>query len=118
MRLGRWIKALSELPPGAPVHFDDGTSPGDLASWRGRYEQLTLTTGDALVDVSTLLVDARSAIGREFEGYKGGTFTMDEDSPVWADDYGQANGRGIIGITGGDRSVVILTADLSAYVWG
>lgn len=93
MRLNDWIETLEAQPMTLPVYFDDGEPVGSLESWRGVYAHLTLTTGRAPRTVAELLAEARAAVGSTYQGYKGGDFTMDESTPVWADPYGDANNR-------------------------
>lgn len=111
MKLGDWIEELEALPPDAVVQFDDGTYPDHLCSWRGRYAELTLDTfmgGDKFAPrrVSDLLANAREAVGKTFEGYKGGDFTMDQSTTVWADPYGEYRGWIIIGVEMGRGDLV------------
>lgn len=74
-----------------------------LISWRGVYSQASidwLAAGDSGVWVEVLLVEVHSAIaGRPLQGYKGGDYVMDGDTPVWADPYGLWQGRIITGYT-------------------
>lgn len=115
MRLGELIDALGHEEPKAQVRFDFGTPPDRLASWRGVYAQLTLTHGTKPVTVSTLLADAQRAVGRSFEGYKGGRYRMDEETPVWADDYGDWDERCILALDRDDGAVIIRTALIGEY---
>lgn len=96
MRLGDLIDLLRSVPPQWGVEFSDGTTPHEFISWRGVYAQLSLDTGDPLT-VGELLAKAEAANGGTFTGYKGGDFTMGLGTPVWADPWGSAAGRGIVG---------------------
>lgn len=117
MLLKDWIDTLEALPADAEVVFDFGASPAKLCSWRGIYAQLTLMYDDVgkAATVAGLLVDARAADGKTYTGYKGGDYVMSLDTPVWADDYGDCNYRGLIGTRIDDGKVVLITADLSDY---
>jgi hypothetical protein len=119
MNLGTLIDALEALPPTHDVMFDDGTIPYKFHSWRGVYAELTLGRdpyGDPQrMSVKRLLGLAKKADGSTFQGYKGGDFTMSRHTPVWADDYGEYNSRGILGVTVVDGIVILQTADLSDY---
>lgn len=50
-----------------------------------------------------------------FGGYKGGNYTMTRDTPVWADEWGSYQCRGIMGSKIDDGVLVLVTADLSDY---
>ncbi|HVX20914.1 MAG TPA: hypothetical protein VHB02_06185 [Acidimicrobiales bacterium] len=116
MRLGELIDLLEKSTPVMLVVFDYGKPPGRFASWRGVYQELTLTPGKESVRVRELLAKAKKADGGVFNGWKGGEFTMSRDTPVWADDYGDFDHRGIIGSkVSRSKGLVLLTADLSDY---
>lgn len=59
-------------------------------SWRGIYHELAFEPAEN-VKVSDMLADAKSALGKTFEGYKGGDFKMDEDTEVHISDYGSSH---------------------------
>lgn len=116
MRLQGLIDALSAFPTGTPIEFDTGRPVGHLASWRGSYDELTLTPGTVPQTVGVVLADAVAALDRTFQGYKGGDYTMYGGTPVWGDDYGDYECRGIMGHDLSLNGVVVLfTADLSDY---
>ena len=102
------------------IEFDFGSAiPTTLDSWRGSYSELALGyelsgyDGDAdyeNITVEKLLENLKSAIGKEFTGWKGGEFIMDEDTPVWVSNPGNADNTGIIGVLDLGYSVVLLTA--------
>ena len=58
-------------------------------SWRGIYAELAFEPARD-VTVAAMLKDARSALGRTFEGYKGGDFRMDGYSEVHLSFYGES----------------------------
>ncbi len=126
LTLGELIAKLRVLDPPQrekPVRFSPhGVMPfiEKLRSWRGRYEELTLCpvehagwkyigTGAQLLDILEL------AIGRDFEGYKGGTYTMDSDTPVWADAYGESMGRSILDVKAHPAGTEIVTDGRTKY---
>lgn len=90
LTLGQLISALEAAPANHRVVFDDNqTCPGLLHSYRGYYSDLAFEPADApFVTASELLVDAKDALGKTFEGYKGGDFTMTETTPLWRAFYG------------------------------
>lgn len=83
MELGELITALEAEDPRKVVPHGF-TGPH---SYRGHYEQLAFEPASN-VTVSAMLADARSAVGAEYQGYKGGDFTMDERTECWLASWG------------------------------
>lgn len=98
--LGTLRKLIERLPADCGVRFDFGTlTPQGLASYRGYYDHLALAwseRGDCTA--ATLMRDIDSAHGQAFNGYKGGSYRMDVDTPVWASNWGEASGTRIVGV--------------------
>ncbi len=115
MRLGDLIDTLAELPPDAPIQWDDGRPVGRLHSYRGFYRQLALGGDGRSPTVADVLTDAREAVDKTFEGYKGGDFVMNRHTPIWAADYGDTTDYGIAGAAVIDGAVVLLKLDVSDY---
>ena len=69
--LGKLIAALEAMPEGSTV-----VNLTEPHSYRGYYDDLAfeLHTGNRLA--SELLADCKNAMGKVFEGYKGGDFVM------------------------------------------
>lgn len=118
MKLGELIEAFEkivahkdEYQDEPTVRFDFGYMfPTDLDSWRGRYDELALnyTCKGKELTVTRFLELLKSAVGKQFTGYKGGKFTMTESTPIWASNYGEGCSTAVIGVI--DRGyVVILT---------
>lgn len=57
-------------------------------SYRGFYEQLAFSPS-VNVSVRMMLESARGAVGDEFHGYKGGSYTMGPDTIVYLANYGE-----------------------------
>ena len=98
------IDRLEELPQDMPILL------GEADSYRGYYSDLAFAP---LYDteprtVKEALDAAEDAHGKTFEGYKGGEFTMEGDTPVWYSHYGSC-GPAIIGIT--DEGVILTQED-------
>lgn len=93
MTLGDLRDRLMQMPPETEVQIDG------LDSYRGYYDQLAATTGtstaeDLLLEIGGLLS------GDTREGYKGGTYTYREGTPVWsAQDRGHCSSRALLGLT-------------------
>lgn len=52
-------------------------------SYRGYYSDLAFERSDGFRKASEILSDCLSALGKTFEGWKGGDFLMSEDTPLW-----------------------------------
>lgn len=112
MTLGAFIKALEACPQDAGVSFDfGGCYPTEFASYRGSYEQLALGFDDKIVrpTVANLLARAKESLGKTFEGYKGGDYTMLEYTPLWVSNYGRSSGTAITAVVFQHRSDVCIT---------
>lgn len=107
LTLGGLIAAL-EGAGDTPVRFDRGGSPTKPHSYRGYYSDLCFESTDKPVKASRLLEGARTSVGRTFEGYKGGDFTMGEDTPLWVAPYG-CTGDAITGAELRDGAIVLTT---------
>ncbi len=114
LTLGQMIERLANVPTNLPVTFDfNGISPDVFDSYRDYYDDLALDYDERQSKtVETLLAQCRLALGSTFEGYKGGDYVMDKDTPLWAAHYGRSNGRAIMGLSILDDRVVILTKEI------
>lgn len=103
--LGALIDALRFGPKDADVQFDFCyLSPTDVASYRGYYDHLALGWTDKhegpghWPKASALLANLEAAIGKTFEGWKGGSYRMGRDTPLWVANAGDTGGTGITAI--------------------
>lgn len=79
---------------------------GIVDSYRGYYEQLAIEPGEEAT--AGELADALSnAIGEEFQGYKGGDYTMSRNTPVWVSGYGDASGFAVTGVVESESAVIL-----------
>ena len=83
MTLGKMIAALEKMPSDSGV-----INLSRPHSYRGYYCDLAFELGEGKRPAWGLLAECKSAIGKGFEGYKGGNFTMKESTPVWIAEYG------------------------------
>jgi len=83
MTLGKLIAALETMPQDAPV-----ANLHNAHSYRGYYSDLAFEPAHGTRPASELLAECRNAMGRVFQGYKGGDFMMGETTPVWVACYG------------------------------
>lgn len=86
--LGKLITTLEGLVPDRPV-----TGFGKLMSYRGYYCDLAFEPSAEVEAVATLLNRCQFAMGKVFEGYKGGDFQMGETTPLWIAQYGSSGER-------------------------
>lgn len=117
MSLGQLIDALKEVRASndkedITVCFDfEYARPTDLSSWRGVYAELAIGfafDGDE-TSLDELIVRAERSVGKTFEGYKGGDFTMTRNTPVWVANYGNAGSTAVTGVYDDGWQVVLLT---------
>jgi len=103
------------------VKYDFGECyPTSLDSWRGSYVELALNYCDVghhstvpnpkMLNVLEFIEMLKDAIGKTFEGYKGGDFLMEENTPVWVSNYGYASFSAVIDIKDEDCEIIIITA--------
>lgn len=81
---------------------------GKLISYRGYYCDLAFDPDDVFIGdslkagslptVGDLLVECKAAMGKVFEGYKGGDFQMGESTPLWVSTYGDSTGDKLVGL--------------------
>jgi hypothetical protein len=104
--------------------FDQNMKPYGVSCWRGSYTELAVNYDPKGVkNVKEFLKILKDAIGKEFQGYKGGDFMMGKTTPVWvATDYGDISiadykGNkehltvGVIGISDTESKVIINTKE-------
>ena len=80
-------------------------------SYRGYYDGLAIVYSlkDRAMKVEDLLKMAKFINGKYLEGYKGGDYLMDEETPIYIDDYGDYRGIKLIGTKIEDKKVILIT---------
>lgn len=72
-----------------------------IDSWRGSYCELSFQyscfVAQTMPSVDNIIDMLEGAVGKTYDGYKGGDFTMHENSEVWLDNYGDCSGRYVKG---------------------
>lgn len=113
LTLGQLIAALSQCSPKKLVrcHTDLRLAPTTLASARGDYSQLalgyeTVFRGDQTVEA--LLDHLQGSVGLVFDGYKGGKYTAQEDTPVWLDNWGEYSSIMIVAVAEREYDVLLV----------
>ena len=103
------------------VDYDFASAvPTTLDSWRGAYEELALgfklsgyDNDDehfAETTAETLLSELKNAVGKQYEGWKGGIFTMTRETPVWVTNAGNSGNTGIIDVVDDGWRIILMTA--------
>lgn len=98
--LGDLIKDLEKYPPNAWISIAPfNLEPTGFNSYRGYYSDLSIdyTIGDGL-NCGQLLKEAKECIGKTFTGYKGGDFTMTENTVIWLAPYGRTTDVMLTGV--------------------
>ena len=84
--------------------------PRGLRSWRGSYSEIAIEWDEKTeTKVQWLIDELKAAIGKTYEGYKGGDFTMGKNTPVWVDNYGDASHTGVVDVLDNGYVVIIET---------
>ena len=83
MTLGKMIAALEKMPSDSEV-----INLSRPHSYRGYYCDLAFELGEGKRLAADMLAVCKSAMGKVFEGYKGGDYIMKESTPVWIAEYG------------------------------
>ena len=139
LTLGVLMDALRALPEGALVTIN-GKKPTSINSYRGYYEHLAIGTderrrgerseviepyrgqysysdadaAEVLIGSCGVVGDLLNAlalcIGATFQGYKGGDFTMDHDTLMFAAEWSDC-GQRITGVSVDGDSVALTVAD-------
>ena len=92
MTLGALLKALGDRHG---LDLVDGFK--NPHCYRGHYEDVAFEPAGEAMNVCDLIAICKSAIGKTFEGWKGGSFEMDETTPVWIAERGES-GRKLVSI--------------------
>lgn len=71
---------------------------GEPHSFRGYYDQLAFEPVED-ARLGDMLSNAESALGKVFEGYRGGSYLMDEYTDCWISEYGTSQDADKIGST-------------------
>lgn len=110
--IGELINKLLEQEPHHVVTFDSGGYPGKPHSWRGYYHWLAFEATDERIDVAEFVALLKSCIGREFTGYKGGEYKMDEHTLLYHSEWGESTEMAISDVVLlNGRDVTLVTVD-------
>lgn len=108
-------RVASKTMPGEEypdVRFDfEYAHPTGLSSWRGVYAELALefSLEGEFLKVDKFLELLKSAVGKSFEGYKGGEYVMSRDTAVWVANPGHTGSTAVTGVIDEGWTVIIET---------
>lgn len=114
LTLDKLIKVIEDLDDRSipvVVDYDHTTGIDSVDSYRGYYADLSLLPTKTVSTADRLYVMLKSAYGSTFEGYKGGDFVMDGDTPLWVAAYGNT-GPAVIGAYVDGGKLILQTKDL------
>lgn len=110
MTLGGLIAALDGIKDDLPAMIDNSPYyPGKAHSYRGFYTDLAFQPSNERCTVGDLRARCCESLNAIFEGYKGGDFTMTEDTPLWISDYGETSDIAVMGVENLGSHVVLIT---------
>lgn len=111
-------RSATQLTLGGLIDLLKATKParsikglGEEASYRGYYSDLAFETSSNAEHVSTLLSRCEKAMGRVYEGYKGGDNVMHQNTPLWVSDYGTASGVKLMGLDQSKAPIELVTEE-------
>lgn len=107
--LGELIELLAQRPPEQSVRFDFCHHvPAGVGSYRGYYDHLALAWRGSYdgPKVADFLKELQAAVGKVYEGYKGGDFRMSRKTPMWVSNYGESDSVAVVGVGGGYITVI------------
>lgn len=129
MTLGELIARLEGLPMKYKYNDDSAESdrlvyldfascfPVDLDSWRGSYAELAITFAcgrychsEGAMTLEAFVALLKGAVGKTFQGYKGGDYVMGKRTPLWVANHGDSGETAVVGVdTSSDYCVTIQT---------
>ncbi len=86
IKLKSFIKLLESVDPNKFV----SSAISNLHSFRGEPEHLAASLSDGRT-VGYMLEEARNAVGKKFDGYKGGEYKMHENTEIHFAFYGSCD---------------------------
>jgi len=99
LTVGELIKKLEYLwDKNQPLAFCKGLYPADFWSYRGYYEDLAIGVTTYPVTVGEWLSKLKEQIGKTHDGWKGGTYDVREDTPLWVATQPRDTGPAITGV--------------------
>lgn len=129
LSLGKLIEKLEEIVNNKKlegkkleeinIYYDfEYLFPLQFDSWRGSYDELCLdinmTDNDLLkpkdpLNILDFISLCKNTIGKEFYGYKGGDYIMDENTPIWVANYSHSGNTALIDVLDYGFEVILIT---------
>ena len=109
LTLGELIERLKGYPLSNIVAIDSGGYPYNDHSYRGYYSDLAFESGEEPKTVAEFLCICKRALNSTYEGYKGGDFVMDKDTPLWVSASGVNSNMAIMDIVERGDEIVLIT---------
>lgn len=78
-------------------------------SYRGYYCDLAFSPCDNISSTDDLLYILKDILDGYLEGYKGGSYQMTKDTPLWISEYGEASGLAIVDVKVSNSRVSLIT---------
>lgn len=108
LSLGDLINELEKLLPNVEddctINLDFPNSyPNSVTSWRGSYNELSIEYSNIYDNKTTLkefIKTLKNAIGETFTGWKGGSYIMTKDTPLWVANSGNSGNTGNTAVIG------------------
>lgn len=95
--------------------------PTGLNIWRGSYSELSINysfngydndyhyNDKEPLEINEFIKLCQESIGKVYHGWKGGEYTMTEDTPLWVANSGNSGNTAVIDIFDNGYEVVIIT---------
>ena len=113
--IGKLQQEIRSLDPNLMVRFDYDkhhyVDSFEFHSYRGWYHHLGIGTVTEPTDIERLSRELEHSLMVTYEGYRGGTYFMYPETPIWAAEEGSSGARAITGLTVTDSLVIINTAE-------
>ncbi len=107
------LKAFAQLKDEAEADLQESIAKYDAASDRGFYDQLAFEPCDKKVCfVKQFKSVLQSCLADAFEGYKGGMYRYNLDTPVWVSRYGEVSGMGITAVKQREGKVILEVSEI------
>lgn len=112
MSVGELIDALERKPADMKLRLDfDYFRPVNIDSYRGYYEDVAIGYDREAPEmtVDEFRSHLKSKLGSQMTGYKGGEYIINEDTAVWASNYGDAASVAVVDVEQVGGYVVLRT---------
>lgn len=108
------LELLDHFRPEQSVMFEgkDNLAPCNPQSYRGVYSHLALDYQSTPQTIKALTAELRDCVGRGFGGYKGGEYTMQNETTLWVARWGEYSGYRILGAFVDSEGVVRLVVEI------